>query len=59
MVKPKKGVDAGDHPPITPVRSASKGSLGDREWKLYNFISRNFLASISPDAIYDEVKVWF
>ena len=24
MVKPKKGVDAGDHPPITPVKSASR-----------------------------------
>jgi DNA topoisomerase III len=21
--KPKKGIDAGDHPPITPVRSAT------------------------------------
>lgn len=53
MVKPKKGVDAGDHPPITPVKSASRSSLGDWEWKLYNFISRNFLASISHDAVYD------
>lgn len=49
-VTPKKGVDAGDHPPITPVRSASRNDLGDREWRLYNFIARNFFASISPDA---------
>lgn len=53
MCKPRKGVDAGDHPPITPVRSASKTTLKDREWKLYNFIARNFFASISNDAIYD------
>ena len=53
MVKPKKGVDAGDHPPITPVKSASRASLGEREWKLYNFITRNFFGSISPDASYD------
>ena len=59
MVKPKKGVDAGEHPPITPVKSASRSSLGDWEWKLYNFISRNFLASISHDAVYDQVKVLF
>ena len=32
FVKPKKGVDQGDHPPITPVRSADKGTLGSREW---------------------------
>ena len=53
MRKPKKGVDAGDHPPITPVKSAAKGELKDREWKLYSFISRNFMASISDDALYD------
>lgn len=59
MQKPKKGVDAGDHPPITPVKSASRDSLGDREWKLYNFITRNFFASIARDAVYDEVRVEF
>ena len=51
--KPKKGTDAGDHPPITPVKSAGKNDLYDREWRLYNFITRNFLACISEDAIYD------
>jgi DNA topoisomerase-3 len=35
FAKPKKGVDQGDHPPITPVLSATKSQLGDREWKLY------------------------
>jgi DNA topoisomerase-3 len=59
MRKPKKGVDAGDHPPITPVKSASKGELRDREWKLYSFISRNFLGSIAADASYDSVRVLF
>lgn len=53
LVKPKKGVDAGDHPPITPVKSASRDSLGDREWRLYNFIARTFFGSISRDATYD------
>lgn len=55
--KPKKGVDAGDHPPITPVKSATKTQLGEREWRLYKFITRNFLGCISQDALYDQVNV--
>ncbi len=53
LAKPKKGVDAGDHPPITPILSASRGDLSDREYKLYSFITRTFLGSISEDAVYD------
>lgn len=59
LSKPRKGVDNGDHPPITPVLSASKNELGDREWKLYSFITRTFLGSISEDAVYDQVRVLF
>ena len=33
--KPRKGVDAGDHPPITPVRAALPGQLHDHELKVY------------------------
>ena len=57
--KPKKGVDQGDHPPITPVKSASRSQLGDREWKLYNFITRTFLGCISSDAVFDQLKIDF
>ncbi len=54
---PKKGVDAGDHPPITPIKAATDQDLKDRDWKLYNFIARNFMACISQDATYDVIKV--
>lgn len=57
--RPKKGIDAGDHPPITPVKSATAGMLGHREWTLYNYITRSFLGSISTDATYDSVAVLF
>jgi DNA topoisomerase-3 len=57
--KPKKGADAGDHPPITPVRSANRGELSDREWRVYSYITRSFLGCISRDAIYDAVAVMF
>jgi DNA topoisomerase-3 len=57
--KPKKGTDAGDHPPITPVRAAHRGELSDREWRVYAFITRSFLGCVSKDAIYDAVAVMF
>lgn len=56
---PKKGVDAGDHPPITPVKSADKDDLKDRDWQLYSFITKNFLACISADAQYEVIKATF
>ena len=57
--RPKKGIDAGDHPPITPVRAAERGELSDGEWKVYQFIARSFLGCISSDATYDSVAVVF
>ena len=55
--RPKKGVDAGDHPPITPVRVATRGDLGDADWKIYSFITRSFLGCISTDATYDACAI--
>lgn len=52
-------MDQGDHPPITPVKSATKGILHDRDWKLYAFITRSFLGCISYDAVYDSVEAKF
>jgi len=57
--RPKKGVDAGDHPPITPVRACSRNELDDHEWKIYAYITRHFMGCISHDAIYDSVAVMF
>eukprot|EP00467_Chlorarachnion_reptans_P000495 CAMPEP_0114534280 /NCGR_PEP_ID=MMETSP0109-20121206/27752_1 /TAXON_ID=29199 /ORGANISM="Chlorarachnion reptans, Strain CCCM449" /LENGTH=1001 /DNA_ID=CAMNT_0001717675 /DNA_START=158 /DNA_END=3162 /DNA_ORIENTATION=+ len=47
--RPKAGVDAGDHPPITPVRSASRHDLGPREWKIYDYITRHFFGTLMGD----------
>ncbi|CAJ1376130.1 unnamed protein product [Effrenium voratum] len=52
---PKTGRDVGDHPPITPMKAAprdefSKGS----EWRLYDFITRHFIASLMSDVEYEE-----
>ena len=38
------------HPPIHPVKAAARGQMTDEEWKVYDLISRHFLASCSKDA---------
>eukprot|EP00210_Caulerpa_lentillifera_P003718 g3551.t1 len=49
----KSGVDAGDHPPISPVACATNEELSGDSWRLYDYISRHFFASISQDALYE------
>lgn len=51
-IKPRTGTDAGDHPPITPMRSASEDTLGKDSWRLYQYICQHFLGSISHDCKY-------
>lgn len=50
--KPRMGEDAGDHPPITPMRSATEDMLGNDAWKLYQYICQHFIGSVSPDCKY-------
>ena len=58
--RPAGGVDVGDHPPITPVATASEASLGGGdEWRLYDFVARHFLASVSPDCVYKRSRASF
>lgn len=46
------GVDAGDHPPITPVAAATEEELGGGDtWRLYDHVARHFLGSISAPAV--------
>jgi len=47
--RPKKGHDAGDHPPITPMKAASEAELGHEAWRLYDYITRHFIATVSND----------
>lgn len=41
---PRKGTDAGDHPPITPMRSDNSRSLSGDHARIYEFIAKNFVA---------------
>lgn len=51
---PRGGVDAGDHPPITPMRCVGPGRLPPKQWRLYEFVARHFLASLMPPLQYTE-----
>ena len=43
----RKGHDSGDHPPITPMRAATESELGHEAWRLYDMITRHFIATVS------------
>lgn len=46
--EPPHGINAGDHPPITPV-GPFNASLGGSAQRVYDLIASNFIASVSPD----------
>ena len=58
ITKPRAGYDAGDHPPITPTNK-TPFSLGSEEHKLYEYIVKHFLASVSQDLKYEKKTVVF
>jgi DNA topoisomerase-3 len=45
------------HPPIHPVKYASSVSLSGGEWKIYDLLTRHFLASVCKDATGTEMNV--
>ncbi|XP_031381136.1 DNA topoisomerase 3-beta isoform X2 [Punica granatum] len=57
--KPRGGVDVGDHPPVTPINSATEDMLGNDAWRLYQYVCQHFLGSVSPDCKYVRTKVEF
>lgn len=50
--KPRSGTDAGDHPPITPMRSATEDMLDRDAWRLYQYVCQHFIGTVSPDCKY-------
>ena len=56
--KARDGHDAGDHPPITPVRAATETEIGGGcDWQLFDMVCRHFLATVSPDCKFLRTKV--
>jgi DNA topoisomerase-3 len=38
---------------------ATEEDLGGNDWRLYDYITRHFIASLSTDAKYDKIKIKF
>jgi DNA topoisomerase-3 len=55
----EEGIDAGDHPPITPSRNPTEEKLNQRESDLFHFISNYYFSSISPNLEYQNIKYEF
>jgi len=55
--KPRKGHDAGDHPPITPTRAASRDHFDGDAWRIYDYVVRHFLGTVSYNCKYATTTV--
>eukprot|EP00667_Euglena_gracilis_P002024 EG_transcript_2024 len=52
-----EGRDVGDHPPITPSKVATRNDFTKpQEWRLYEYITRHFIASLMPNMAYTEFR---
>ncbi|KAL8452220.1 hypothetical protein Emed_001527 [Eimeria media] len=60
LARPRSGTDAGDHPPITPVKSATESEVGGGDsWRLYELVCRNFLASVAGNCKFKKRTISF
>lgn len=57
--KPRMGSDAGDRPPITPMRAATEEMLGNDTWRLYQYICQHFIGTDSLDCKYTRLDSFF
>lgn len=48
-----------DHPPIHPTGAGDPDKMKPEEWKLYNLVSRRFMATLSGPATIEGTKVTF
>ena len=55
--KPRGGKDCGDHPPIHPLRYASRSEMDRDSWSIFEYVCRHFLATISQDFVYEQSTI--
>lgn len=49
FTSPRQGKDCGDHPPITPTKVGSRNDFEGDTWRVYDFIVRYFIGTLSRD----------
>jgi len=56
-IRPSRGkMETTDHPPIHPVSGATKRNLKGERWKLYELVTRRFLATLAPPSKIEETN---
>lgn len=55
--KSRGGVDMGDHPPITPCKATAPHELSGDMARVFELVTRHFIASVSQDAVWKNTKV--
>ena len=48
-----------DHPPIHPTGIATREGIGEDAFRIYELVLRRFLATLSPDALWQTLKINF
>jgi DNA topoisomerase-1 len=46
-----------DHPPIYPTGGPKRSELGDREWRLYELVTRRFMATLADEGLMESNRV--
>lgn len=59
FTQPRKGVDCGDHPPITPMKHATRSDFEADTWRVYDYIVRHFMGTLSRDLKYKSTTTKF
>jgi DNA topoisomerase-3 len=49
--------DDKSHPPIHPVKLAIQSELLHDEWRIYELLTRHFLATVAKDAVGSETTI--
>jgi len=59
FIQPRKGTDCGDHPPITPMKMANRSDFDGDTWRVYDYIVRHFIGTLSRDLKYRSTTAKF